>query len=61
MPSKVVAVDPEGKAGLNFGVYGVPESYLIDQQGVIRFKQTGPLTPKLIQSRILPLAKRLNG
>lgn len=60
-PYSAVAVDSEGKAGINFGVYGVPESYLIDGQGVIRFKQTGPLTPKIIQSHLIPLAKGLNG
>lgn len=58
-PYLAVAADAEGKAGINFGVYGVPESYLIDQQGIIRFKQTGPLTPKIIQSRVIPLARSL--
>lgn len=59
-PYKVVAVDAEGGTGLNFGVYGVPETYLIDKQGVIRFKQTGPLTPAVIETRLIPLAKSLN-
>ncbi len=59
-PYRNVAVDPEGKAGIDFGVYGVPESYLIDKQGVIRFKQTGPLTEEVIEQRMIPLANRLN-
>jgi DsbE subfamily thiol:disulfide oxidoreductase len=59
-PYSAVAVDAEGKAGIDFGVYGVPETYLIDGRGIIRFKQTGPLTPKVIQSRLIPLAKSLD-
>jgi DsbE subfamily thiol:disulfide oxidoreductase len=59
-PYRAVAVDAEGKTGIDFGVYGLPESYLIDKQGVIRFKQTGPLTPEVIQTRLVPLAKSLN-
>lgn len=59
-PYKTVAVDAQGKTGMNFGVYGVPESYLIDRQGVIRFKQTGPLTPDVIETRLIPLANSLN-
>jgi len=59
-PYKTVAVDPEGKTGIDFGVYGVPESYLIDKRGIIRFKQTGPLTPDVIDQRLIPLANRLN-
>lgn len=59
-PYKTVAVDAQGKAGLDFGVYGVPESYLIDRKGIIRFKQTGPLTPAVIETRLIPLANRLN-
>lgn len=58
-PYHAVAVDAEGKAGIDFGVYGVPESYLIDRQGVIRFKQTGPLTPEVIRAQLIPLAKSL--
>jgi len=45
--------------GINYGVYGVPETYLIDQAGVIRYKQIGVLTPEILQDRILPLVKQL--
>ena len=53
--------DHDGRTGIDFGVYGVPETFVIDKQGVIRFKQIGPLTPALIESRIQPLLKEMNG
>jgi cytochrome c biogenesis protein CcmG, thiol:disulfide interchange protein DsbE len=43
-PFQRVAVDYEGRAALDWGVYGVPETYLVDGQGIIRYKQIGPLT-----------------
>jgi hypothetical protein len=55
----MVGIDLHGQTGLDFGVYGVPESYLIDKNGVIRFKQTGPLTPEVIRNQLLPLIARL--
>lgn len=56
----VVAVDSDGRVGLDFGVYGIPESFLIDKKGIIRYKQTGPLTPEIIEKKILPLISELN-
>jgi cytochrome c biogenesis protein CcmG/thiol:disulfide interchange protein DsbE len=53
--------DVEGRVGIDFGVYGVPETFIIDKQGVVRFKQIGPVTPEVIETRILPLVKELNG
>ena len=44
---------------LDLGVYGAPESYLIDKQGVIRFKQVGAITPALWNSELEALVKRL--
>ena len=58
-PYSAIAVDAKGNTGIDFGVYGVPESYLIDKQGVIRFKVTGPLTPDVINNRLIPLAEKL--
>jgi cytochrome c biogenesis protein CcmG/thiol:disulfide interchange protein DsbE len=58
-PYKVVAVDLDGRTGINYGVYGVPETYLIDKSGVIRYKQTGPLTNEIFQEKIYPLIKGL--
>ena len=60
-PYDAIGMDGDGRVGIDFGVYGVPESYLIDKHGIIRFKQTGPLTPEDIADKLLPLAKRLNG
>lgn len=59
-PYLLVASDPKGKVGMNFGVYGVPETYVIDKQGVIRYKQIGPLTPRIVEHTILPLMARLS-
>ncbi len=58
-PYAVVAADREGRTAIDFGLYGVPESYLIDKNGVIRFKQTGPLTEDVMRQQILPLAEKL--
>lgn len=51
-------VDPQGRLGLDLGVYGVPETFVTDAQGVIRYKHVGPLTPEVIEREILP---RLEG
>jgi cytochrome c biogenesis protein CcmG/thiol:disulfide interchange protein DsbE len=52
--------DPEGRVAIDYGVYGAPESYLIDRDGVIRFKHVGPITPDVWQKEILPRAKQLS-
>ena len=52
-------VDRDGRTGLDYGVYGVPETFVIDQQGVIRYKQIGPVTDEVLRKRILPLLKEL--
>jgi DsbE subfamily thiol:disulfide oxidoreductase len=59
-PYDAVAADARGRTSIDFGLYGVPETYVIDQKGVIRFKQVGPLTPEIIQNRVIPLLKELN-
>jgi len=53
--------DVNGRVGIDYGVYGVPESYVIDKQGVIRYKHTGPVTDEAVMTTILPLVKELNG
>jgi cytochrome c biogenesis protein CcmG/thiol:disulfide interchange protein DsbE len=53
--------DANGRVGIDFGVYGVPETFLIDKQGVIRFKQIGALTPEVLNGKVLPLLRKLNG
>ena len=58
-PYEAVAFDATGRTAIDWGVYGAPETYLIDQQGIIRFKHTGPLSDEIIQDKILPLIKEL--
>jgi cytochrome c biogenesis protein CcmG, thiol:disulfide interchange protein DsbE len=60
-PYQVIGYDHDGRVGINFGVYGVPETYVIDKTGVIRYKQIGPVTPEVVRKKILPLVKELNG
>jgi cytochrome c biogenesis protein CcmG/thiol:disulfide interchange protein DsbE len=52
--------DEAGRTGIDYGVYAVPETFLIDKQGVVRFKQIGPVTPELLRDKLLPLIQRLN-
>jgi cytochrome c biogenesis protein CcmG/thiol:disulfide interchange protein DsbE len=59
-PYLLSAFDVEGKVGIDYGVYGVPETFVIDKQGVIRYKQIGPITPEALEKTILPLLRELN-
>ncbi len=59
-PYLLSAFDANGRVGIDYGVYGVPETYLIDKAGVIRFKQIGPITPEVLEKKILPLVQELN-
>ena len=52
-------MDSDGRVGLNFGVYGVPETYVIDSTGVIRKRFVGPLTAETVDKELLPLLKQL--
>lgn len=52
-------MDESGRVGIDYGVYGVPETYLIDKKGIIRYKQTGAITAGVLKDKILPLVKRL--
>jgi len=58
-PYLITATDTSGKIGIDYGVYGVPETYIIDKAGVIRYKQIGPITPTALRDKILPLLKEL--
>jgi cytochrome c biogenesis protein CcmG/thiol:disulfide interchange protein DsbE len=60
-PYQVIAADREGRVGIDFGVYGVPETFVIDREGMIRHKQIGPITPEALRDDILPLLKKLDG
>jgi len=52
-------VDADGRVGIDYGVYGVPETFVIDKAGVIRYKQIGPVTPEALKDKILPLVQQL--
>lgn len=54
-PYMISIVDPDGKVGIDYGVYGVPETYVIDKKGIIRHKQIGPVTVDSLQKTIIPL------
>ena len=58
-PYVMSIVDGDGRVGINYGVYGVPETFVIDKAGVIRYKQIGPVTPKALNEKILPLVAKL--
>ena len=59
-PYVVSAFDQDGRVGIDYGVYGVPETFLIDKNGLIRYKHIGPLTPDAVQTIILPKVKALD-
>jgi cytochrome c biogenesis protein CcmG/thiol:disulfide interchange protein DsbE len=59
-PYQLSAYDPQGRVGIDYGVYGTPETYVIDKQGVIRYKRIGPLTPDIIRNKIIPLVHELD-
>ena len=58
-PYMVSAHDLDGRVGLNYGVYGVPETFLIDKEGVIRYKHIGPVDPDVINNTIMPMVREL--
>jgi cytochrome c biogenesis protein CcmG/thiol:disulfide interchange protein DsbE len=59
-PYELSLSDLDGRVGIDFGVYGVPETFVIDKLGVIRFKHVGPVSADIVRTRILPLLKELN-
>ncbi len=59
-PYRMSAHDLDGRVGIDFGVYAVPETFVIDKRGIIRFKVIGILTPKLIEEKLNPLIQELN-
>lgn len=58
-PYKIVVTDADGRVGIDYGVYGVPETYVIDKAGIIRYKQIGPVTEEALREKIMPLIKGL--
>jgi cytochrome c biogenesis protein CcmG/thiol:disulfide interchange protein DsbE len=59
-PFFLTVYDGSGKIGIDYGVYGVPETYVIDKKGIIRYKRIGPVTPEVLQKKIEPLVKELS-
>ena len=59
-PYLLSVTDLDGRVGMDYGVYGAPESYIIDKSGTIRLKYVGPVTPDVWSSKILPLIQELN-
>jgi cytochrome c biogenesis protein CcmG/thiol:disulfide interchange protein DsbE len=59
-PYQLIVFDANGRIGIDYGVYGVPETYVIDRQGVIRYKHIGPLTADVVKREMEPLVRKLN-
>jgi cytochrome c biogenesis protein CcmG/thiol:disulfide interchange protein DsbE len=58
-PYTVSIADRDGRVGIDFGVYGVPETFVIDRAGVIRFKHIGAMTQRVLETKIVPLVQEL--
>lgn len=59
-PFTAVGFDETGRTGIDFGIYGVPETFVIDRQGIIRFRRVGPLSQEDLDNILLPLLKELS-
>ncbi|MGE5386065.1 MAG: DsbE family thiol:disulfide interchange protein [Betaproteobacteria bacterium] len=59
-PYQLSVLDLDGRVGIDYGVYGVPETYVIDKAGIIRLKYTGPITPEVLDKKLLPLIAELD-
>ena len=58
-PYRVSAFDPDGRVGIDLGVYGVPETYVVDADGIIRYKHIGPISMETLDEEIMPLVREL--
>ena len=58
-PYKTSVIDSDGRIGIDWGVYGVPETFVIDKKGLIRLKHTGPVNRQDVEQTILPLVRQL--
>ena len=59
-PYSLSVLDLDGRVGIDYGVYGVPETYIIDKAGIIRMKHIGPISPDVFSGKILPLVAELS-
>ena len=60
-PFAAIGVDPNGAAAIDWGVYGIPESYLVDATGKIVYKKVGPFDPASIQNELMPAVEKALG
>jgi cytochrome c biogenesis protein CcmG/thiol:disulfide interchange protein DsbE len=60
-PYTASAFDQDGRAGIDWGVYGVPETFVLDREGIVRYKHTGPITREDLERTLLPLIRSLQG
>src|SRR3990167_402201 len=58
-PYQRIAIDPKGTAAIDWGVYGTPETFIIDQNGIIRYKQIGPITAAVWEKTLRPIVEKL--
>jgi len=58
-PYALILTDMEGRSAIDWGIYGAPETFLVDAQGIITWKYVGPLTDEIIQQQLLPILQRL--
>ena len=57
-PYAAIGVDPNGKAAIDWGVYGIPESYLVGPDGTILYKKVGPFDPESFQTQLMPAIEK---
>ena len=58
-PYERIGADQDGRVSIDWGVYGVPETFIVDGEGRIRYKHVGPMTPEVLEKKLLPLIERL--
>ena len=57
-PFQAIGIDPNGKAAIDWGVYGIPESYLVAPDGTILYKKVGPFDPQSIETQLMPAIEK---
>jgi len=54
-PYAAVSVDPKGSASIDWGVYGIPETFIVDKSGTIIYRHVGPISPSIVEKRLMPI------
>jgi cytochrome c biogenesis protein CcmG/thiol:disulfide interchange protein DsbE len=60
-PYRFTIFDPKGKLGMDLGVYGIPETFILDKKGIIRYRHIGPIDEQLWHTQLFPLIEKLKG